>query len=163
MRKFLLIIVVILMALNSCKSQSNITKSDFVFLLGDWQMSNPLEGTETKMNWSNTGERFLAMLETKSDKYLGYNYKTEYTIYKENGKWYWYSNHTSKTNKPSYHYELRKLPKEEYGIQPKPGQITFLGKAKENQNSSFQLYWDNNKLLVRYSMFANGYLFERIE
>ena len=33
---------------------------------------------------------------------------------KENGKWYWYSDHTSKTNKPSYRYELRKLSKEEY-------------------------------------------------
>ena len=163
MRKTLISIVsIILMSSYSCKNQSNVDKSDFDFLIGEWEMYNSLDGTETKMIWSDDGEGFSAILETKSDKYVGYNYKTEYKIYKENGKWYWYSDHTSKTNKPSYHYELRKLLKEEYAIAPKPGYLTFIGTAKDDKNTTFQLHWDNSKLLVKYSMLANGYLFEKI-
>lgn len=150
-----------LLILLSCAEPTNIIRSDFDFLIGKWEMYNAHKETETTMTWTNEGNRFSAIVKTKSDVYSRYNFTTEYTIYKKNNKWYWYNDHTQQTNKPSYHYELRKLTSEDAAVNLKPGQFLFTGSVKGQKKDSFQLYWDNKRLLVKYNMFTSGYLFEK--
>lgn len=147
-----------------CIQQSNIAPEDFEFLLGEWKMSNAMEGTETTMIWKTDGDTFSATLNTICEDCATHDYITNYSIYQKRGKWYWYNDHTKQTQKPSYHYELKKLEREELGPQWKVGQVSFQGKAKTAHSPTlFQLFWDNKKLLVKYSMLTNGYLFEKMK
>lgn len=154
----------------SCKPKTNIVKTDFEFLIGDWYLDNSSKGNTTIMTWTQDADGFSATLKSESTKNPEDSFNTQYTIKKTWGQWYFQDYPSKKRTKaPSLAYKLHKLEDADYTRKKAHAtDITFRGESQEklldkSHYSTFSLYLIGEKLHFNFSKYPNIAVFKRVK
>ncbi len=160
-----LIFSMVLVAFLVFTPKTNIVKSDFYFLLGDWQLLTPRKGTITTMTWVRDSDCFTAILKSENREYPHLNFDTKYTICKKWGKWYFQDfPNLKRTKAPSLKYKLHQKTIEAY----KDWDIYFQGESVvkykvlgKSYPRKVSISFKDEVLTFSFSKYPNSYRFKK--